>query len=662
MVRFSLGRWWEYFRSRKSRPVRPVRGARLAIEVLEDRAVPAAGTGTVSGLLYINSPSAPVVGATISLTGTPPSIGAVVAGSTDTSTSSVHSNAGPGYTGTANDLFTFTVTNGGTVGTNDGLTVAFKDSNGTSTGTITIDHTDVGNPLVVAKGITLTFGAGTLVANDTFTLEAGQTPISLTATTDSTGAFNFAGLTPGTYNLQTGPLTGLIGTVTIAGVSSSTGVNVTGAITVTAGTGQQNLVISGGIDPNFIQIDMFLTDTTTTEFPFEGTAGAGAPNTTPVVSNAIANQSLSSSTTSQTIDLAGHFTDPAFTDSQVTFNVSGNGVSNQNINVNLTDAATPQAVANFLDYANAGVYDSNFFFRNTSPAGDGLGALQAGGAVITNGTGPSVNPTLFPTVPDEISALNLKGTLAAANTGAANSGSSQFYFNTANNPSLDHPPGSGHQGFTVFGKLADDASQTVLNTLASTPVQDLSFHNDVIAAANAATPGATESGNTVTITTTEAHGLKVGDSVTISGVANSSYDGTFTVASVPSTTSFTYTDSTNANLPDSGGGNATSGPAFAQNHPNFLLNEVPLTGGTVTDFPTNAADYLVINSVTVTKQTDFLTYSVTNSNPGLVTATLTNEQLKITKVGASTGSATITVTATDRFGATAMQTFTVNVT
>jgi peptidyl-prolyl cis-trans isomerase A (cyclophilin A) len=657
MARFSLRRWWEYFRSRKSQPVRRERGARLAVEVLEDRAVPA-GSGTVSGLLYINTPSAPVVGATVSLTGTPPSIGAVIAAGADTSTSIVHSDTGPGYTGTSDDLFTFTVTSGGTVGTDDGLTVAFKDSNGTSSGTITINHTDVGNPLAVAKGITLTFGAGTLVANDTFTLEAGQTAISLTATTDSTGAFKFTGLTPGDYNLQTGPFTGLIGTVTIAGVTSSPGVTVAGAVTV--GTGPQDLVINGGIDPNFIEIDMFLTDTTTIEFPFEGTAGAGAPDTTPDISSAIANQSLSSSTTSQTIDLAGHFTDPAFTDSQVTFNVSGHGVTNQNINVNLTDAATPQAVANFLDYVNAGAYNSNFFFRNTNTAADSLGALQAGGAVITNGTGPSVNSTLFPSVPDEISALNLKGTLAAANTGAANSGSNQFYFNTANNPGLDHPPGSGQQGFTVFGKVADDASQTVLNTLASTPVQDLSFHNSVIAAVSAATPGATESGNTVTITTTAAHGLKVGDSVTISGVTNTSYDGTFTVASVPSTTSFTYTDSVNANLPDSGGGNATSGPAFSQNHPSFLLNEVPLTGGTVTDFPTNAADYLVINSVTVTKRTDFLTYSVTNSNPALVTATLTNEQLKLTKV-AGTGSATITVTATDRFGATATQTFTVNV-
>ena len=52
------------------------------------------------------------------------------------------------------------------------------------------------------------------------------------------------------------------------------------------------------------------------------------------------------------------------------------------------------------------------------------------------------------------------------------------------------------------------------------------------------------------------HTLQVGDSVTIAGVAMAGYNGTFTVTSVPSTRSFTYTNPT-AGLPTSGGGTVT---------------------------------------------------------------------------------------------------------
>ena len=67
--------------------------------------------------------------------------------------------------------------------------------------------------------------------------------------------------------------------------------------------------------------------------------------------------------------------------------------------------------------------------------------------------------------------------------------------------------------------------------------------------------GAVESSNTVTITTTTGHGFSVGQTVVISGVGVSGYNGTFVIASVPTATMFTYTDST-SNLTASGGGTA----------------------------------------------------------------------------------------------------------
>src|SRR6266478_2407644 len=61
------------------------------------------------------------------------------------------------------------------------------------------------------------------------------------------------------------------------------------------------------------------------------------------------------------------------------------------------------------------------------------------------------------------------------------------------------------------------------------------------AVAIAASPnGASENGFLVTITTSEAHGLSAGQSVTVAGVGVSGYNGTFPVVSVPSSAQFTY--------------------------------------------------------------------------------------------------------------------------
>jgi hypothetical protein len=76
-----------------------------------------------------------------------------------------------------------------------------------------------------------------------------------------------------------------------------------------------------------------------------------------------------------------------------------------------------------------------------------------------------------------------------------------------------------------------------------------------------AVPGLTESGNTVTVHTSAAHGRSVGDIVAVAGAGVAGYNGTFTVTSVPSARSFTYTDPT-AGLASSGGGSATYSAPF----------------------------------------------------------------------------------------------------
>ncbi len=74
-----------------------------------------------------------------------------------------------------------------------------------------------------------------------------------------------------------------------------------------------------------------------------------------------------------------------------------------------------------------------------------------------------------------------------------------------------------------------------------------------------ATNGATESGTTVTITTTAAHGFKTGQEVQILNMPVSGYNGQFAITGVPSSTTFTYT-ATKSGLATSGGGAAQNLP------------------------------------------------------------------------------------------------------
>ena len=71
--------------------------------------------------------------------------------------------------------------------------------------------------------------------------------------------------------------------------------------------------------------------------------------------------------------------------------------------------------------------------------------------------------------------------------------------------------------------------------------------------------GATESGTTVTITTTSNHHFQAGQRMAVSGVKVSGYNGNFTILAIPSPTIITYTN-TSSGLKASGGGSANNQP------------------------------------------------------------------------------------------------------
>ena len=150
-----------------------------------------------------------------------------------------------------------------------------------------------------------------------------------------------------------------------------------------------------------------------------------------------------------------------------------------------------------------------------------------------------------------------------------------------------HNPGLEYDIFAYWNQLRVDANQAALAAVgmgitrpnapagltgytgycsASSPVTAGNSCGASTQRTIAAAPGgATQVGNTVTITTTAALSidLTVGAQVTISGVANAAYNGTFRIASAPTTTSFTYTHPTQSDLPASGGGTAAPLPSPA---------------------------------------------------------------------------------------------------
>ncbi len=160
------------------------------------------------------------------------------------------------------------------------------------------------------------------------------------------------------------------------------------------------------------------------------------------------------------------------------------------------------------------------------------------------------------------------------------------------------PDGSGHLTPPVLIGSFPDGSYSTPAFYNGTIYWISGYQNDgtntnyartfVVNAGTAATitpTGASESGSTVTITTTAAHGFVAGQTVLIAGVGVAGYNGVFTIVSVPSTTTFTYTNPSTG-LAASGGGNVTyatvsqTSQASITNFGNFPGSPVVSANGT----------------------------------------------------------------------------------
>jgi cyclophilin family peptidyl-prolyl cis-trans isomerase len=133
-----------------------------------------------------------------------------------------------------------------------------------------------------------------------------------------------------------------------------------------------------------------------------------------------------------------------------------------NIDVRLFEGDAPNTVATFLRYAAAGAYDSSYFHRSVRDF-----IIQGGGYRLVDGQTTPIGELIADSDPFKRS--NQRGTLAIARRpGEPNRSTSQWFFNQADNTSLDQSSAN----YTVFGRVNDRASLAVMDAIGALRIID----------------------------------------------------------------------------------------------------------------------------------------------------------------------------------------------
>ena len=184
----------------------------------------------------------------------------------------------------------------------------------------------------------------------------------------------------------------------------------------------------------------------------------------------------------------------AFTDANVPGTLVEIQTSKGNIELSLTDTATPLTVANFLSYVTNDSYNDTIFHRSANLS-DSTGVApitSTDPATIIQGGGYSLSSagitpiTAGAPVADEFSTEeygDIAGTIAMAKPGNSSgplpdSATDQWFINSSDNTELDTVDDVNgiNSSYTVFGKVL--AGMDVVTTIASLPTANLTLADD----------------------------------------------------------------------------------------------------------------------------------------------------------------------------------------
>ena len=183
--------------------------------------------------------------------------------------------------------------------------------------------------------------------------------------------------------------------------------------------------------------------------PFEALESRTLFNAT--LTSAVPPQSGSAGTSS-TVDLNKYFNDPLVTGTAVEL-----ATTQGNVFLSMNDTKAPKNVADFLHYVTTGGYDGTVFQRDVP------GFILQGGGFDAN---QQHIPQTLASPPNEPNDSNQPGTVAMALSGA-NTATSDFFFNLANNSFLDPVTNTG--GFTVVAHVLYNG-MSVVNQISNLPL------------------------------------------------------------------------------------------------------------------------------------------------------------------------------------------------
>ena len=201
------------------------------------------------------------------------------------------------------------------------------------------------------------------------------------------------------------------------------------------------------------------------------TLTAFAQNQPPIVTNPIADYTQYAASAARSIDLSTVFSDPDVSDAVRMTTVLGA------FDIALFGQQKPITVANFLNYVDQGRYfkidpsgqlASSFIHRKIPNF-----IIQGGGflGTVTSSTNNALTQTsvlTFPPIQNEPGISNTRGTIAMAQFGSdANSATSQWFINLANNTGLDVRTNNAGP-YTVFGRVVG-SGMTVVDAIAAVP-------------------------------------------------------------------------------------------------------------------------------------------------------------------------------------------------
>ena len=141
--------------------------------------------------------------------------------------------------------------------------------------------------------------------------------------------------------------------------------------------------------------------------------------------------------------------------------------------VELEPAVVKLTVDNFLAYVNASFY-TNTIFHRVIPGF----VVQGGGFTGVSGSTLTAQTGLRAAIALESNKglSNTRGTIAMARSNAADTATSQFYFNSVNNAGLDYA-NSANPGYAVFGRIVSDLA--VIDAMSAVSTRTVGTNADV---------------------------------------------------------------------------------------------------------------------------------------------------------------------------------------